>query len=402
MAYGFIQGATAPPYVTITFDGQQGTSKQTSSLSSPLIGAKASYAGEYGIVAGGYNQDGRKNTVNAFNTNGFARIIPTQLTTARENHASAHVGNYALFAGGFDVNANRTATVEVYDASLTHLSATNLNYGVEDLAGTNVGNYALFAGGYDGNTRYNDVNVYSSNLNKSTAVDLTYYPSSLSASRNPRYAIFAGGWTSGANDQVNTVNAYNESLDQSTPLPTDLLSVPRERMATATAGNYALFVAGMGSNGVVSDAVDAYDLNLVRTTLSGYGEPTNLVGGATLGTYALFAGGIRDNSRWRYVRIYRSDLTATWGQELSTDKCNMASTNIGNGFALFAGGNVNDISSGNSDVDIYSLPNQVQVYPGTKYKLGSMANEVTADSMQTITVDPPIKGYIKIKKSNLP
>lgn len=401
MAYGFIQGATASPYVTITFDGQQGTSKQTSSLSSPLIGAKASYAGEYGIVAGGYNEGGRQNTVNAFNTNGFARIIPTQLTNARQNHASAHVGNYALFAGGFDAYTNRIATVEVYDASLTHSSATDLNYGVEDLAGTNVGNYALFAGGYDGNTRYNDVNVYSSNLTKSTAVNLTYYPSSLSASRNPRYAIFAGGWTRGANDQVNTVNAYNESLDQSTPLPTDLLSVPRERMATATAGDYALFVAGNAS-GSASDAVDAYDLNLVRTNLSGYGEATERVGGATLGTYALFAGGKRESHFWRYVRIYRSDLTATWGQELSISKWDMASTNIGNGFALFAGGGINDTSSGNSDVDIYTLPNQVQVYPGTKYKLGSMANEVTADSMQTIAVDPPIKGYIKIKKSNLP
>lgn len=41
--------------------------------------------------------------------------------------------------------------------------------------------------------------------------------------------------------------------------------------------------------------------------------------------------------------------------------------------------------------------NQILVYPGTKYKLGSMTSESTSSSMRMITTTSPINGYIKIK-----
>lgn len=44
---------------------------------------------------------------------------------------------------------------------------------------------------------------------------------------------------------------------------------------------------------------------------------------------------------------------------------------------------------------------QVLVYPGTKYKLGSMANESTSLNMQMITTTSPINGYIKIKDATI-
>lgn len=45
--------------------------------------------------------------------------------------------------------------------------------------------------------------------------------------------------------------------------------------------------------------------------------------------------------------------------------------------------------------------NQILVYPGAKYKLGSMTDEATSDSMQMITTTAPITGYIKIKDTSI-
>ena len=52
-------------------------------------------------------------------------------------------------------------------------------------------------------------------------------------------------------------------------------------------------------------------------------------------------------------------------------------------------------------VDVYEINNKVQVYPGTKYKLGSMASEYTSSTMQEIETTAPITGYIKIKDATI-
>ena len=149
--------------------------------------------------------------------------------------------------------------------------------------------------------------------------------------------MFGGGE---ASSRLSTVDAYNTSLTRSTPTA---LSVARSYLAATTVGNYALF-----GGGIVSETVDAYDTSLTRSI------PTVL-------------------SQWRRF---------------------LAATTVGN-YALFGGGEYD------ATVDAYYVNNKVLVYPGTKYKLGSMSSESTSSTMQEIETTAPITGYIKIKDATI-
>lgn len=399
MAYGFIE-RSRNPYVTIKFDGTQTVSNisTNTSLSEPAAYHQGASVGSYAVFAGGQNGNTTKSTVNAFNTNGFARITLSSLSEARSYFASASTADYAYFAGGKNSNG-ALSSVEMYDKNLIRQSATPLKFVSQDNAGIGTwdGQAAIFAGGYDnaqGGSRNNAVCKYQGSV-MTEITPLTYYPSSHAASRNKNYVIFAGGWTSAANNQVNTVNAYNSNFTRF--IPSELLSVPRERMATATAGNYALFVAGRTANGV-TDRVDAYDLNLVRIVASNYYMVYEGAFGASAGGNAVFTGGINGTYYTYATSVYSPTLVHTYTSDYPHPAAYGAATSVEN-LAVLSGGYF-----GNDTWDTvvaYGTQNKVQVFPGTKYKLGSMANEATSDSMQTITVDSPISGYIKIKSSTI-
>ena len=143
-------------------------------------------------------------------------------------------------------------------------------------------------------------------------------------------------------------------LTRSTPTN---LSVGRYYPAATSVGNYALFGGGNSSGGVSSSVVDAYNTSLVRSTPTG----------------------------------------------LSVSKNDLAATSVGN-YALFGGGYTSGSSSGNSVVDVYTydnVPVSLTVYPGTRYKLWDMQNELTATTMQTLTGSLPLTGYIKVKKATV-
>lgn len=400
MAYGFIE-RLRNPYVTIKFDGTQTVSNisTNTSLSEGVSDHRGASVDSYAIFAGGKNGNTIKSNVNAFNTNGFARITPSSLSEARAYFASASTTDNAYFAGGGNSNG-QLSSVDMYDKNLIRQSATPLKFASQDNAGIGTwdGQAAIFAGGYDdaqGGYRNNAVCKYQGSV-MTEITPLTYYPSSHVASRNKNYVIFAGGWTSAANNQVNTVNAYNSNFTRF--IPSELLSVPRERMATATAGDYALFVAGRAENGVVTNRVDAYDLNLVRTVASNYYKAKEGAFGASAGGNAVFTGG-RDGDSYAYATsVYSPTLVHTYTADYPRGAAYGAATSVEN-LAVLSGGRFgNDYWN---TVVAYGTQNKVQVFPGTKYKLGSMANEVTSNSIQTITVDSPISGYIKIKSSTI-
>lgn len=402
MSYGFIQRAQNP-YITIKFNGSSTISKEPYNLylNSNSSNCCASLAGKYAVFAGGYSGSARLDNVNAFNPNGFGRINPTYLSVARDNMASATVGEYALFAGGTNSQNESVATVDAYDKNLVRTNPTNLYYPCQDLAGVSFNNCALFGGGYvsSTNSRSCEVNCYDSSLTRTMLPTMNYYPSSLSASSNANYAIFAGGYENTEQTQVSTANAYNTNFIRTTDIS---LSVPRERMATATAGNYAIFLCGKTANGY-SNFIDAYDTSLNRHNLQAYGYYSDIAS-TTVGKYAVFAGGVRvedsTNHCTKQVLIFKGNYAVLeYVTDLSNYKGEASATTVDN-YVFIGGGKFGGAYY--SDVEVYSIKDKVIVYPGTKYKLGSMANEVTADSMQTITVEPPIKGYIKIKSSNLP
>ena len=132
------------------------------------------------------------------------------------------------------------------------------------------------------------------------------------------------------------------------------MSEARYNIAATTVRNYALFGGGSITNGY-SAVVDAYNTSLVRSTPTALSKGRDILAATTVGNYALFGGGYSTNGRSAVVDAYKS--------------------NTGN--------------------------TSLTVYPGTRYKLWDMQNELTAATMQTLTGSLPLTGYIKVKKANV-
>ena len=105
------------------------------------------------------------------------------------------------------------------------------------------------------------------------------------------------------------------------------------------------------------------------------------------------------------VDAYDATLTRTNPTGLSEARGWLAATSIGN-YALFAGGRTYISSSGRyqyfSTVDAYKpkAPYNIQLFPETKYNFNNSGEQISPN-MQTITMEPPIVGYIKIKNTTV-
>lgn len=404
MAYGFIERFKAP-YTTITFGGTQAITKVNYFLPYGYGNAysAATTLGEYAVFAGGQTSSNTSNTINtvfAIDVNSFLLRLP-DMYTPRRFLAAATVKDMsasraaALFAGGLDANSNNLSTIEVYYQDFTHDEGTlSLPNASHALAGVTFGDYAIFAGGQGIGTKPVSAAAFSANWTRTILSDLSSPGSAISAACNSNYAIFAGGYLdSGISSSV---TAYDSTLVKATsPSP---LSSGRVWMASGTAGDYALFVGGETS-GHVASVAEAYDKNLNKVTAPNYTWTVRAAATTSLGSYLLIMGGMGNSNYYNIVRYYDSNLVLHETGPLFHLSKDGAAASAGE-YAYFYGGH-----KGNSywgEVDVYHLPNKVTVYPGTRYKLGSMANEVTASSMQTITTEAPISGYIKIKNANLP
>ena len=247
----------------------------------------------------------------------------------------------------------------------------------------------------------NSVDAYDGNLTRTTPTWLSGVRYVLAAAAVGDYVLFGGG--SDTYDYLSTVNAYNTNLTRSTPTS---LSQARSNLAATTVGGYALFAGGTYSDSSgthESKVVDAYNTNLTRSTPTELSLNRDNLSATTVGGFALFAGGriYPPDAVQAYatpvIDVYNENLTHSVPIELSVPAANIAGTTLGN-YALFAGQNL--VSVGYVTDAFYTQGN-ISVYPGTKYKLGSMTDEATSDSMQMITTTAPITGYIKIKNATI-
>lgn len=210
----------------------------------------------------------------------------------------------------------------------------------------NAGNYVLFGGGNGGptspTTYVDGVDAYDASLVHSSCTALSVARSNLAAASVGGFAIFAGGRSSSTSGTV-TVDAYNNSH---TMVAASNLSQGRYNLAGASVGNYALFAGGQYYNTSSrstddSDAVEAYNGSLTKTSLSYLVIGRWSLGGASVGNYALFAGGyagaVSDMKRAvTLVNAYDSNLTSS----VSVCSARMNSVAISSQkYALFAGGN---------------------------------------------------------------
>lgn len=391
-------------YTTINFDGTQAITKVNYFLPYGYGNAygAATTLGEYAVFAGGQTSSNASNTTNtvfAIDVNGFLLRLP-DMYTPRRLLAAATVKDMsasraaALFAGGLDTNGNNLSTIDVYYQDFTHDEGTlSLPNAAHALAGVTFGDYAIFAGGQGINTKPVSAVAFSANWTRTILSDLSSPGSAISAACNYNYAIFAGGYLdSGISSSV---TAYDSTLVKATsPSP---LSSGRVWMASGTAGDYALFVGGETS-GPVASVAEAYDKNLNK--VSGANFPWGIRGAAatSLGSYLIITGGMANVNYSDISRYYDSNLVIHETGALFHLTKDGSAASAGE-YAYFYGGHQNNSYWG--EIDVYHLPNKVTVYPGTKYKLGSMQNETTSSTMQTITTEAPISGYIKIKNATI-
>lgn len=151
---------------------------------------------------------------------------------------------------------------------------------------------------------------------------------SLSGSEVGDYALFAGGLTK-VSSTSNAVDAYDKTLTRTSPTA---LSTGRYGMASATNNTYSIFAGGEG----YSDVVDAYDKTLTRKTPSALsvGRKSSA---ACASNYIAVAGGNAKSGYSKVVDGYDYDLTRTSPLELSEAKSDLAGVRAGS-YIIFAGG----------------------------------------------------------------
>jgi hypothetical protein len=192
------------------------------------------------------------------------------------------------------------------------------------------------------------------------------------------------------------VDAYDISLVRTTPTA---LSVARENLAATSVGNYALFGGGFASGGL-SAVVDAYNPSLVRTTPTALSEGRHLLAASKVGNYALFGGGSAQSGTSSVVDTYDTGLTRTVQPSLSAGRYFMAATKIGN-YALFGGGFLPTTVSAVSDAYAPIAPTQIPLTVGSRYQFFPATTETLVTTPTTITLAPPVIGYVKYKKGTI-
>ncbi len=189
--------------------------------------------------------------------------------------AAATFGRYAVFAGAYGACA--------YDDNLVKLSLS----GCEDFL--HMGNTAAVARNWLSFVVESSVWRYDVNfvLRKYSSGISNLFNGEASIAAAGQYVIVAGAYTWPGNGAVSTVRA----LDQNgVVIPVEDLLRPKTSLGAISAGDYALFAGGRDPTGV-SDPVEVYDRNLVKT----YAHRLSAVRSGhvcvRLGNYILIAGG---------------------------------------------------------------------------------------------------------------
>lgn len=274
------------------------------------------------------------------------------LGLARKALAGGTVGDYALFAGGIYTSGAFLTNMDSYDNTLTHNGTFPARiYAAAYLTACRCGDRLFFAGGNTADGAQNRVYGYDTTLTRNNEPSLSAVRQKLASAVAGDYALFAGGTTNGTT-YSDVVDAYDSSFTHT--VATSLRSgFGRYSMGAGTIGGRAFFIGGQISGGVTNQ-VDVYTPTLTRSN-AGAGINAKNLGCATVGNYLVCAGGNRSASGYTLTNAaYAYNPLGTLVSPLATldtARTELAAAAIGN-YAIFAGG-CTSASAGSTAVDAY-------------------------------------------------
>lgn len=313
--------------------------------------------GDHALFAGGfYSQRNATAQVDAYDSS-LTRVSVTDLSAPRGALGGVGISGYALFGGGYHSNSS-SVVVDAYNASLTRTLAPAFGGVLSGVSACKAGLVGIFAGAYDDEEFYGNVHIYTPSLTMAR-----YYRNvaTLSGAASVgNYAVFAGGWDF---SPVSTVTAIDGA---GVATPVTQLAGNKAYIAGASVGSYAVF-AGGGNNFDIYGAepsVDAYNEKLVHSTPMPLSSGRACAAGASTELYAIFGGGgglpdYIDEMEFvtDIVEAYTADLVLEEVAKLSEQRAFLSAATIGDK-VLFAGGNSGfsvrvDASLQKSTVDVY-------------------------------------------------
>ena len=281
----------------------------------------------------------------------------TSLNRTMFEHVGVSAGNYAIFAGGASSNCE---DVNAYDSSLTRTVAADMIDSRFDFAGAYVAEsgHTFFAGGLnDDDALVAEVDVYDSSLTKLESEKLGTPRELLASATVGKYALFAGGLAEGEEESTEVEYFYqgtNGILDGSMSGTKDLQTGTRY-IVGGTNGTHALFY---GSESTSTNKLDAYDSSLTYSKNTSVGAARRYRSIAQVGGYAIVAGGssgLGGGTPTADMNLaIDQSLTITFVDDLQEARRDIKSTSLGR-YAVFVGGHTSDSTVGNTSkkVDLY-------------------------------------------------
>ena len=282
-------------------------------------------------------------------------LVAQQTIPATGVHTYITSGNYQICSVcGYVKELNVTNIVY-------HHSTTALSLPRDELSATTVGNYALFGGGYYSDDEADVTDGFNTSLTRVGVSRLQHDDANKrnAATTVGNYALFGGGRGEPSSVKsfltTNSVTAYDTALTRT--YPSDL-NDHSHKLAATTVGNYALFGGGHNYSQSFGATVDndwlynvtAYNTSLSKSTAANLSSEKCGLAATTVGNYALFGGGVRDGVTSNTVDTYNTSLTKGTASTLSVTRDDLAATTVG-GYAIFGGGwNGSDVNT----VDAYN------------------------------------------------
>ena len=225
--------------------------------------------------------------------------------------------------------------------------------------------YVLNMGGYSDYSMHDTVDVFHAtekSIEHITGLTLSAARRNLASAAAGNYVLAMGG-DAGSNTYSNAVDVFRatENGVEAVSVPGLTLSVARDSLAAASAGNYILAMGGydgtnysnaidifhVTQNGVEAVSVPGLTLSVARSDLVA----------VSIGDYIMALGGKDATNSYNTVDVFRVtqsgvEAVSVPGLTLSTARYNLAAAACGN-YILVMGGK--DSSGGKNTIDIFKL-----------------------------------------------